>query len=1012
MGETGPIDSEHIIYREWAFLNYAVTFWLHHFSRASHDGADGSEVEKLLHSEPDLVHIWLDAQFAFDASSLTVRREGAPFTMQELSLAAMTQNIGLHLADTIAVIELAAQVCSAMVGDVQSAVAFSILQFRHQGIGSTDSVQPNNELVRCSSTSLVQAFAYLPENAFDLLLVDGAQVKQNAMTLLTTAIRQGNDAIVKECLSHISVSPGVLELLQSIPSPLEAGWILILRALPHAERQLLNGEKMSQYVKELFRRAIKYNQLQLVHLLTDCGVTFTQPDFVDILLAATETGQISTVKRVIDMQVTTPLTCTSGLDGPLHCASTHNFLSIAKVLLAKDASVSATGKDQDTPAHLAARNGHIDMLRLLLEANRKAVLGSMSASHDADRGGDNVAEDPKGELIDHMPPNTDDALEVENDNGSIPLEVAIRSGNEAIVSLLLKHTRRATVLERELVHIATRRGNVGLLQLLLRYQGLDLNRKSKDGWSALEVACSMGFFDVSQMLMEQGADAWPLDNDAAGDYPFARLCHIEDKSNATKIAGLLTNQRFRPVKSVLNSVLLYVAGTANSTLLATLLDAGADKNTGDGSQRTALHVCAYNGNEAAVRLLLMRGADPSTLDKYGDSPLADATARCHLGIIRLLLERGERYALDGADNSLMKLTRRGEIVALETILELQEDLCGTEVLNKCFHVALRHNEDKLVTLLLSYGVDPNFESAKRYYGSALHECAYYGNVTMARALLGHPGWVKDNMVNSLVGQYHTPLIAAVSWKYQKLSRNSRKIKPVKQRLIKQQKMVEYPIEQGGNPMIKGGRYGTMLNAAVAAGEPDLVTFILDKVGFDFHEEDDEGRSAAHIGCSALNERDTTDNLRVLCKKFGSSGLLLATDKHGRLPLHFACGSQRLDVLHYLLSDSMSKDKINEPDNDGWTPLHWACRQWDILLIRCLVDSHGAKTDCHTKDGWTPWDVAIFHDNSGFASALKRKDTTPDADGHVIKEGKRWSAVCNSCTVSQKILLLYTLNISG
>jgi ankyrin repeat protein len=360
----------------------------------------------------------------------------------------------------------------------------------------------------------------------------------------------------------------------------------------------------------------------------------------------------------------------------------------------------------------------------------------------------------------------------------------------------------------------------------------------------------------------------------------------------------------------------------------------------------------------------------------------------------------------------MKLTRRGEIVALETILELQEDLCGTEVLNKCFHVALRHNEDKLVTLLLSYGVDPNFESAKRYYGSALHECAYYGNVTMARALLGHPGGVKDNMVNSLVGQYHTPLIAAVSWKYQKLSRNSRKIKPVKQRLIKQRKMVEYLIEQGGNPMIKGGRYGTMLNAAVAAGEPDLVTFILDKVGFDVHEEDDEGRSAAHIGCSALNERDTTDNLRVLCKKFGSSGLLLATDKHGRLPLHFACGSQRLDVLHYLLSDSMSKDKINEPDNDGWTPLHWACRQWDILLIRCLVDSHGAKTDCHTKDGWTPWDVAIFHDNSGFASALKRKDTTPDADGHVIKEGKRWSAVCNSCTVSQKILLLYHIEYIG
>jgi hypothetical protein len=130
----------------------------------------------------------------------------------------------------------------------------------------------------------------------------------------------------------------------------------------------------------------------------------------------------------------------------------------------------------------------------------------------------------------------------------------------------------------------------------------------------------------------------------------------------------------------------------------------------------------------------MRGADSSTVDITGGSPLADATARAHVNIMRLLLDKGERLSLGHAEEVLSKLTRCGTdetVEALKAILDSQEELRGTEVLNMCFRDTLRRNESKIVLSLLDYGASKSYRSPSGCYGSALHECAYYGNVRMA-----------------------------------------------------------------------------------------------------------------------------------------------------------------------------------------------------------------------------------------------------------------------------------------
>lgn len=117
--------------------------------------------------------------------------------------------------------------------------------------------------------------------------------------------------------------------------------------------------------------------------------------------------------------------------------------------------------------------------------------------------------------------------------------------------------------------------------------------------------------------------------------------------------------------------------------------------------------------------------------------------------MRLLLERGERLSLKAAEVSLSKMAKSETdeaVEALKAILESQEELRGTEALNKCFRVALRRNDSHLVSLLLDYGTGKSHKSLRGNFGSALHECAYYGNVKMARLLLDHPSKFSCNMV--------------------------------------------------------------------------------------------------------------------------------------------------------------------------------------------------------------------------------------------------------------------------
>ncbi|MDE1152477.1 MAG: ankyrin repeat domain-containing protein [Micavibrio sp.] len=86
--------------------------------------------------------------------------------------------------------------------------------------------------------------------------------------------------------------------------------------------------------------------------------------------------------------------------------------------------------------------------------------------------------------------------------------------------------------------------------------------------------------------------------------------------------------------------------------------------------------------------------------------------------------------------------------------------------------------------------------------------------------------------------------------------------------------------------------------------------------------------------------------------FGAN--LHARDNDGRTPLHYACVQGKIDGLRQLLSLGLD---VNATDEKGYTPLHVAAARGEPAVIAELLGA-GANINAVTKSGKTVWDAAV------------------------------------------------------
>lgn len=124
---------------------------------------------------------------------------------------------------------------------------------------------------------------------------------------------------------------------------------------------------------------------------------------------------------------------------------------------------------------------------------------------------------------------------------------------------------------------------------------------------------------------------------------------------------------------------------------------------------------------------------------------------------------------------------------------------------------------------------------------------------------------------------------------------------------------------------------TPLISACLSGKYNLVRWLIER-GARMNDVDHQGRSALHwsayFGANKI--------LTLLIKR---GALLTLRDAEGRTPLHLSTGNFQTNCLKTLLN-YVTDEEINEADDEGMTPLHWAVLhdrrdQVKLLLSRTI-----------------------------------------------------------------------------
>jgi ankyrin len=311
--------------------------------------------------------------------------------------------------------------------------------------------------------------------------------------------------------------------------------------------------------------------------------------------------------------------------------------------------------------HEAARNGHPQIARLLLERG---------ADPNLDYGFSNVLG-PYTPLSAAVTAGDYDIARMLCEDGADPdvsagknhdslFHYAVAYLDPRFVRLLLE--QKADVDARDTwgltpLHVAADGGDVIKAKLLLDFKA-DVNAQTRDGATPLFFAMALGHADFCKVLLDHGAR---LDI-----YSACGLGKRDEAAALLKADSTLANRKDRRLR---RTPLFWAARSGDPALSKLLLDHGADVNvrashvmgssnvvTGPsvwsespsaGRGETPLHVAAAYGRLETARLLLARGADVSARDEIGRTPLHRAAAHHHPALVGLLLKAGAN--VDGKD---------------------------------------------------------------------------------------------------------------------------------------------------------------------------------------------------------------------------------------------------------------------------------------------------------------------------------------------------------------------------
>lgn len=649
-----------------------------------------------------------------------------------------------------------------------------------------------------------------------------------------------------------------------------------------------------------------------------------------------------------------------------------------------------------------------------LERNHLFVDGDFSIHRFAREG--------RREIVAHLLDNGVD-LHLPGRDKSTVLHNAVVSGDRELVKLLLE--RGANIEARNSysfrpLHWAAESGDLEMIKLLLE-RGARLDVKTsvssiiQEMHTPLYTAIDKDHDDVAKYLIERGADPNTICDTSHGT-PFIVAC----SRNKVELVRLMLAHGASPngineEQSTRIDYFYFPLGEAGSAeVIDLLVAAGADVNARDRYQSTALHkqvsldkqeLNTERGRNrlAAIRALILHGADINAPDMNGRTPQSNARAK---QVTEILLEarKAERsvaaLSAPQAERQMAQEAYRRLVETMAGVARDRDELpstpgsgLGKELFDRSHHCGEPDAMESLLVMIehatsedVNYISPDGYDNSETILHRVIESAQKHGDDTDIAPLAQFERAVellveREARVDAVETLYHeTPLhkvCRASMTKYQSPAEVDL-FKSMLCRLLERGADINAQNENGSTALdfVKHAALFVFLRERGARfGEVNEALFY----AMDFGDSN-EFRTLVEQGVE-LDVRNSNGDTPLLHAARGNNVeqlkmlLAMGADRKARgkaevTALHVACSERAYGSIRYLL-DGGAPD-LNAQDDAGRVPLSYLLQaydksSWDAEIPLLMVRT-GARIDIKDHNGSTPLDYAP---TKKMAAALKK-----------------------------------------
>ncbi|XP_069167057.1 serine/threonine-protein phosphatase 6 regulatory ankyrin repeat subunit B [Procambarus clarkii] len=724
-------------------------------------------------------------------------------------------------------------------------------------------------------------------------------------------------------------------------------------------------------------------------------VDVTTNDGYSALHIAVKAGKPAMVEALLGHGADLTMQGGTGRESALHLAArVKDGEKCAEMLLKSGADANLPKDDGQTPLHLAAYNGNLKTLKLLLEDDSaKPLIQSKAGETSLHLACSSCRVEAAKMLIEHVLKKSGKEavakmVNTKNNLGETALHYAGRVNKKnatykagedrEMANLLLTngaHLMVVTTKNSETpIHYVSTSGNQAVLDEMLQFAPQDkvqklVNMQSTKGWSPLLNAAENGHEGIVATLLDHHARVDVFDSEGK-----AALHLAAERGYKLVCDALLTHKAFVNARSMSGLTALHLAAMKgyNELVRALITKHHSQKEALTLTKQTPLHLAAEEGQLEVCDTLLQLGADYNATTDAGQKAVHVAAMRNNSEVVKLFLKTSPELvttadkdgntcahiaALQGSVDVVRELMRHNRGVVINGKNRVGE--------STTLHLAAEGGHANLVKFLIENGASPKAENGAGF--TAVHLAARYGHIQVLDTLREVTSL---RITSKKLGLY--ALHVAAHYGQTEIVRELLTHIPA---TIKS----EPPILSGGRPFLPdlGAEADlTPLHLAAHQGNEGVVRILFNIPGV---QPDVTSRLNGYIPLHLACIGGHTSVVGLLLSK--STKQVAKMDKRGRTGLHLAAMHGHYHLVALLMGQGA---ELGAKDRDGLTPLHYSARAGQLEVVKLLVEA-GASPEDKSTEGKTPITFAVASEHVDVYNYLINKKH----DSYKLLEDKKY-----------------------